>query len=166
MYRSIIIHGACCLAISLPASSAELSTLLGSGIQVIAVEKPFTSADHAITGCKSFQPCLVDGQKVFGAIGLPRTILEKVSLRYGDASYELDVRGMFDPMLGTDLKGRWDGYCYDSRNCTLRAVFSDAGGAYCAEWQIVNGVATRTILTDSMDVVKFIRANLVAPRYE
>jgi hypothetical protein len=152
-------------AVPSPARAMELGTTLRSGVRLHVVTTPFDPAAHRLEGCGSYEPCLIDGHRMFGAVRRPRTMLSRVRLEYGNAVYELDVTGMFDPLIQT-LHQNWDGDCYDERNCTLRAVLGDAGGIYAVEWQIVNGTATRTVLTDSMDVVHFFQAHLLAPKYE
>jgi hypothetical protein len=166
MYRVAAVCAVHCLIICQGAEGAEPGTELRSGVHLVVNEMPFIATGHTIAGCQPYRPCFIDGHRVFSAIGLPKTMLVSVRISYLGNNYQLDVAGMYDPLLGPDLRGRWDGYCYDGRNCTVRAVLGDAGGSYAAEWQVVNGVVTRTILTDSADVVNFIRSNLLAPRYE
>lgn len=89
------------------------------------------------------------------------TRIAALTLRTGGRAYALDVSEMVDPLVP-----KIDGFCYDERNCHLRGTFGDGGGVYAAEWQIVDGVATRTVLSGSLDLVRFFRANLKPPRYE
>ena len=45
-------------------------------------------------------------------------------------------------------------------------MFSDAAGSFVAEWQIVNGISTRTVLTSSNDVVHLLMEHIDPPEYE
>ena len=58
------------------------------------------------------------------------------------------------------------GKCFDTKNCQLRGLFSDAAGSFVAEWQIVGGLPTRTILTSSSDVVHLFMNNIDPPVFE
>jgi hypothetical protein len=58
------------------------------------------------------------------------------------------------------------GKCVDAKNCSFRGLFSDAGGSFVAEWRVINGVSTRTVLTDSSDVVSLFMKNIDPPEYE
>jgi hypothetical protein len=58
------------------------------------------------------------------------------------------------------------GKCFDAHNCQFRGLFSDAAGSFVAEWRIVSDQATRTVLTDSNDVMHLFIANIDPPEYE
>jgi hypothetical protein len=65
----------------------------------------------------------------------------------------------------SELASHICGFCYDKLNCSVRAVFGDAGGSHVAEWRIANGKAYRTVLSDSGDLVQYFKTNLMPPRY-
>lgn len=52
------------------------------------------------------------------------------------------------------------GKCFDKKNCQFRGLFSDAAGTFVAEWLIVDGHSTRTVLTSSSDVVVLFTENI------
>jgi len=56
--------------------------------------------------------------------------------------------------------------CDSSNSCIVRGLFSDAGGSFVAEWQVIHGVPMRTILSDSGDVMRTIENNLTPEVYE
>ena len=75
---------------------------------------------------------------------------------------------MYDAWGGRALEANgvryFGGSCVDELNCDLRGLFSDAAGAYVAEWQIVGGVVERTVLSDSSDVVAAFRQHIDPPK--
>ena len=86
----------------------------------------------------------------------------------GDAEYSLDVSGMYNVWNGRPLEVKgmiryFGGSCWNSRNCRFRGLFSDAGGAFVAEWAITDGKEVRTVLSDSPDVIELFRKNIDPP---
>jgi len=90
---------------------------------------------------------------------------------FAGRSYSLDVSQMYNAWGSRPLEYKgsvryFGGSCENALNCTLRGLFSDAAGAYVAEWQIVNGVSERTILTWSADVVTEFMKHIDPPEYD
>jgi hypothetical protein len=167
-------------ASALSAVDATSAFTLPSGVAIQIVEAPFDPAKHHIQGCgsdsvshpSSAAGCLIDGRLVFGsAVEMPRTYVRSITAAFAGRRYSLDVSQMYNAW-GTrplEIKGAvryFGGRCEDALNCTLRGLFSDAGGAYVAEWQIVNGVSQRTILTWSDDVVVDFMKHIDPPKYD
>jgi hypothetical protein len=129
-------------------------------------ESPFIAADHVIEGCKTGLACRIDQREAIGSIGMPKSVLAEVRVTIDGATYRLDSTGAYNPLLDKDLGRTWGAFCYDRENCTIRAALGDAGGSYGIEWIIRHGVPGRTILTNSGDVVRFLRSHLIAEHYE
>ncbi|PIE41609.1 MAG: hypothetical protein CSA49_02535 [Gammaproteobacteria bacterium] len=116
--------------------------------------------------------CLKNGTPVFGAVSYPpRTYLQGLKLRYKDTVYNLNTQNMYN----ADVKGvrtekgvveYFYASCYDKKNCIVRGIFSDAGGSYVAEWNIIDGVPIRTMLTSSADIVHKFLEDIKPPVYE
>lgn len=93
----------------------------------------------------------------------PYSYLKKLTLQINGKSYDLESANMYNAWgnrlmnyaapRAHQAETHMSAHCYDAENCTLRGVFSDAGGAYIAEWQIRTGKAVRTVLTGSSDLV-------------
>ena len=146
---------------------------LDSGIKVTIEEAPFDPKGHEIINCKgSEMPCLIDGGFPYGTdFSLPRSYLKKLIITYEGKSYSLDSSHMFNAWGNRPLEVKGvirylGGHCYDSKHCALRGLFSDAAGSYVAEWVVINGVPSRTVLTSSDDVVHLFMKNIDPPVYE
>jgi hypothetical protein len=159
------------LFILVGAASADAHTLTMrvNRVDVVAVEEPFRPAAHRIEGCnRPYQGCKIDGTLLIGLPAVPTKELTRLAVTCDGKTYELDTSGMFGPLLpatGEKWQGHFSGFCYDRDNCGFRGVFSDAGGSYAAEWLIRNGVARRTVLSDSGDVVQFFLQYPNPPKY-
>jgi hypothetical protein len=165
-------------AATVPAADATSTFTLPSGVAVQIVEAPFDPAKHHIQGCGSgfvSQPssgCLIDGRLVFGSADeMPKTFVRSITATFAGRSYSLDVSQMYNAWGSRPLEYKgsvryFGGSCEDALNCTLRGLFSDAAGSYVAEWQIVNGVSERTILTWSGDVVSEFIKHIDPPEYD
>jgi hypothetical protein len=85
-------------------------------------------------------------------------------------TYSLSSVGMYNAWGARPLEIRgavryFGGKCFDSRNCQFRGLFSDAAGSFVAEWRVVNGVSTRTVLTSSNDVVNLFIKHIDPPEF-
>jgi len=116
--------------------------------------------------------CFQNGVPAFGVGSLPpKSYLAKLTLTYKDKIYVLDTKNMYNAGAerGREVKGVVEyfyAHCYDQENCVVRGLFSDAGGSYVAEWQVINGASIRTILTSSGDIVQKFISNIRPPVYE
>lgn len=114
---------------------------------------------------------LPNGDIIFGATRTPSSYISEMTLRIGSKSYELDTKYMYnawgDRWLEMPDGGKYlAAHCYDENNCTIRGLFSDAGGAFVAEWRIIDGVPLRTIITDSSDVIGLFVEDISPPVFE
>lgn len=114
---------------------------------------------------------LPNGDIKFGATRKPDTFVSALSLSVGDQQYELDASNMYNawgkrPVESPDGTRFLTANCYNDRNCTLRGLFSDAGGAFVAEWQIVDGKAMRTVITDSSDIIDLFAKDITIPTFD
>lgn len=149
------------------ASAGSVTFALPGDIKISATEVPFDPSEHHLSGCgEAYKTCVVDGRVAVGAIHMPKTELSDLVLAVGAKTYHLDARGMYNPLLQPINAANFGAFCYDSSNCTVRALLSDAGGAYFAEWIIANGVQRRTVLSDSSDLLTFAKAHLIPPHFE
>lgn len=145
---------------------ADFSLRLEGNIEITAREEVFFPADHKLKGCDvPLDVCEIDNHRLLGSASIPKTTLSKLVVKVAGVRYELETSGMFDPLLGPDIRNNFGGYCYDPKNCSFRAALGDAGGVYSAEWVIRNGHAYRTMLTDSSDTFEFIKYHLLPPQY-
>jgi hypothetical protein len=146
---------------------------LPSGVNVHIVEDKFQKSLFKVEGCSDQDNfCRINGRVPFGvAFGLPFSYVKSIKVSFKRSVYLLDVSDMYNAW-GTrplEVKGvirYFGGKCSDEKNCQFRGVFSDAGGAYVAEWRIVGGKSIRTVLTDSDDVNNLFIKNIDPPEYE
>jgi hypothetical protein len=158
------------LTVEAHAAEGTVTFKLPSGVIVQIDERSFDRSKASVLGCTEAEPgCVIDGHVAIGTAGLlPRTYLRSISVTVDGASYYLDVSGMFNAWGGRPLEVKgvvryFGGRCWNDRNCRFRGLFSDAGGAFVAEWAIVDGVALRTVLSDSSDLVDLFRRNIDPP---
>lgn len=146
---------------------------LPSGVVVQIVEAAFDKAKFKVKGCSGREPyCQINGRTPFGTdLDLPKTYVKNIWVSFAGAKHGLDAKDMYNAWGGRPLEYKgsiryFGGKCSDSNNCQLRGVFSDAAGSFVAEWQIVNGKSTRTVLTNSNDVVHLFMEHIDPPEYE
>ncbi len=114
---------------------------------------------------------LPNGDIVFGATRKPKTYISKILFTVNNISYTLENKYMYNswgnrPLKITNVIKYFDAHCYDNKNCTIRGIFSDAAGSFVAEWKIINGKPTRTIITDSSDILSLFSKNISPPVFE
>lgn len=138
--------------------------------KVTLVEKAFDPGQAKVETCRDGAGiCRINGVIPFGvAAGMPKTVLIKATLDVGGSAYQLDVSGMYNAWGRTsgDPAQRLSAQCFDASNCIVRGVFSEPAGAYAAEWAVVDGRTSRTLLTGSRDVVDLFRKHIGAPLFE
>ncbi len=103
--------------------------------------------------------------------GLPKSYVKRLKVAFGGASYDLDSSDMYDAWGDRPLqvagKVRYlGGRCFDARNCQVRGLFSDGASSFVAEWRVVDGRTTRTVLTDSIDVVDLFIKSIDPPEVD
>ena len=99
---------------------------------------------------------------------VPKTYVWNISVTYRGKSYQLKADDMYDawgerPLEHKGVVRHFGGACVDLENCQFRGLFSDGAASFVAEWKIVNGVESRTILTDSRDVMEVFRQSIDPP---
>jgi hypothetical protein len=146
---------------------------LPSGIAVTIEESPFDKERFRVEGCvKEGGPCRINGRVPFGRTSLlPRTHVSRIAISFHGRTYQLDSSDMYDAWGTRPLEHRGKvrylgGDCSDATNCRIRGLFSDGAGTFVAEWQIVDGVARRTVLTDSSDVVDLFVRHIDPPKFD
>lgn len=146
---------------------------LPTGLEIAITEASFPKGRFRVEGCADMEgACLINGRVPFGrAAHLPRTYVKRISVTFGGNTYVLDSSDMYDAWGDRPLehagKVRYlGGRCTDSRNCQVRGLFSDGSASFVAEWRVVAGRATRTVLTDSSDVVDLFMTNIDPPSFE
>lgn len=153
-------------------SIPEVEFKLPSGVRVKIVESAFDKDRFRISGCtETSQACLINGQIPFGVdSGLPKTYVKSITVYYERQSYLLDASSMYNAWGDRPLEVKgvryFGGNCIDAKNCHFRGLFSDGAGSFVAEWQIVDGVSLRTMLTGSDDVVNLFMQHIDPPQYE
>lgn len=161
------------LVVSQASADQSAVFLLPSGVKVEIVEATFDKALIRILGCgNNDQTCLINGRIPFGTdSSIPKTYTKSITIAYQGQSYLLDVSDMYNAW-GTrplEVKGvvrYFGGKCFDTKNCQLRGLFSDAAGSFVAEWKIINGLPMRTVLTNSNDVVSLFMRHIDPPEFE
>ena len=146
---------------------------LGNGIKVSILEEKFDPKSHKIENCENSNiPCRIDSHIPYGtAFNMPRTELKELKLTTESGTYKLDTTGMYNAWGERPLEYKGSikylgAYCFNPQNCTLRGIFSDAAGSYVAEWLILNGISTRTVLSSSDDIMHLFMTNIEPPRYD
>ncbi len=145
---------------------------LPSGVSVRITEAPFEASKFQIKGCSEDGAyCRINGRIPAGVVfGLPETYMKEILITFKGKSHSLDSSDMYDAWGGRPLERPgvvryFGGRCYDDGDCVFRGVFSDAAGAFAAEWSIVDGVSVRNVLTDSSDVVRLFLKQIDPPEF-
>lgn len=145
---------------------------LPSDVGVTIIEASFREQKFDVKGCsEKSTTCRINGHIPFGVtFGLPKTYLKSIKVLFQNTSYTLDVKDMYNAWGNRPLKypggvRYFGGKCFDKKNCQFRGLFSDAGGSFVAEWLIVDGYATRTVLTGSNDVVDLFMKHIDPPEF-
>jgi hypothetical protein len=149
---------------------ADSAFTLPSGVHIKIAEAKFQKDRFHVSGCSDDnKPCLINGHIPFGLTGnLPKTYVTTITASYLGHSYSLDASDMYDAWGSRPLavKGAiryFGGSCSGVGVCQFRGIFSDGVGSFVAEWQIVDGLSFRTILSDSNDVVNLFIHNIDPP---
>jgi hypothetical protein len=150
-----------------------VTIVLGKNIQASLTESTFYPGQAKIETCSSGSGiCRINGGIPFGvAAGMPKTFLSKLTVSMEHRTYTLDTGSMYNawgkrPAEGKGAVKYLAANCYDPLNCIVRGVFSEGAAAYVAEWAIVDGRATRTMLTGSKDIVDLFTKHLDPPGFE
>lgn len=134
-----------------PAPAQNYTIPLTMGLTLRLAVAPFIPADHQITQCQIFQGsdtaiCLIDGKPVFGAEGgMPRNQLVKATIEIGSRIIDLDVSCLYNVNF-EKADSTWFDVDRSYDQWTIKGKFSDAPGAYQAEWSIFKGIPMRTSL--------------------
>jgi hypothetical protein len=172
LYVSIILIS---IMLSTPLIAEDMTSTfsLPSGIEVKIVEATFQKNQFKVEGCSDQDSvCRINGHIPFGiAFGLPKTYLKSITISFRGRSYSLDVSDMYNAWGSRPLEYKgtvryFGGKCFNGESCQVRGLFSDAAGTFVAEWRVVKGVAVRTVLTDSDDVVNLFIKNIDPPENE
>lgn len=111
--------------------------------------EPFDFKKHRIEYDKEEYAITIDGKPIFGTDNkLPRTILNKATLKIESKTYDLQVDSMFDPWVGDRPESNSFRFQKEGQRLRLTARFSDGAGTYAAEWIIINNTSLRTILSN------------------
>lgn len=141
------------------------------GVSVSLSEVTYSQSD--ISECvNDRKSCRTNGDIVFGSDNQhPTSYLKAMSVSVDGKTYNLDTSNMYNAWQGKPKE--IDGVikylhasCFDSNNCTVRGLFSDASGSYIAEWKVINSLPYRTVLTSSGDLVRTFIKNIHPPVYE
>lgn len=145
---------------------------LPSGVDITIVEYDFDAAKFNIEKCSTGGSiCRINGRSPYGVdIDYPKTYVRSITASFGKSSYELNVTDMYDawgarPLSYSGGVRYFGGECTDDNNCRLRGLFSDAAGTFVAEWHIVDGRVSRTVLTNSTDVIELFTKNIDPPGF-
>jgi hypothetical protein len=173
----LLLSGALAATISPGAALADSTATftLPSGVIVRIVEAPFTASRFKVRRCADQDQdatCRINGGVPFGAAGgLPKTYVRSITIMWMGQSYRLNVSDMYDAWGSRPLEVKgviryFGGQCFDSQNCQFRGIFSDAAGAFVAEWVIRGGLVLRTILSGSVDVIDLFIKHIDPPTFE
>ncbi|MDR1934664.1 MAG: hypothetical protein LBS49_03625 [Candidatus Accumulibacter sp.] len=157
-----------------PAQAEQTASfVLPSGVAVEIVEDVFDRSlfEVEVSGSDAGYVLLINGQMPFGSdLSLPFSYVKHIRVTHRGKTYELDVSNMYNAWgnrhQSTEKYGvrYFGGKCVEDgdgrKYCRFRGLFSDAAGAYVAEWRIYNGVSQRTILSDNCDVMYFVSEHI------
>ena len=152
-------------------ADTEATFTLPSGVNVKITEAPFQKKLFKVLGCNN-AACLINGHVPVGSASeLPKTYVKCISAIYQGQSYTLNASDMYNawgkrPLEVEGAVRYFGGKCLNAKNCQFRGLFSDAAGTFVAEWQIVNGLSSRTVLTDSNDIVNLFMQHIDPPEFE
>jgi hypothetical protein len=145
---------------------------LPSGVKVKIIEAPFDKKLFKISGCtESSATCFINGHVPFGFDGgLPGTYVKTISVSYRNQSYSLDASHMYNAWGSRPLEYKgfvryFGGKCFNTKHCQFRGLFSDGAGSFVAEWQVINGLPTRTVLSDQYDIMDLFTRHIDPPEY-
>ena len=172
----VVILLGCLFSTSALADTTSTFTL-PSDVDVTIVESVFDEEMFDVEMCPlsgwaSGFICRINGRVPYGmAFGFPETYVKSITISYQGTSYALDVTDMYNAWGDRPLQypggiRYFGGKCFDKKNCQLRGLFSDAAGAFVAEWWIVDAVSIRTVLTGSRDVVHLFGENIDPLEYD
>lgn len=146
---------------------------LPSGVEVKIIEAAFDKSRFKVEGCSDRDSvCRINGHVPVGiAFGLPKTYVKRITVSFKGRSYSLNVSDMYNAWGSRPLEHPggiryFGGKCFDTKNCQVRGIFSDAAGTFVAEWRVVNGLPVRTVLTDSNDIVDLFMKNIDPPEFD
>jgi hypothetical protein len=153
--------------------SATDTIIVHDSIKVIINEAAFDSSSAHMQFCKSGTQrvvCRINGGSVYGAdLDLPKTYVKSIVLKVGKKSYNLDCSYMYNAWgkRSNDKKMKYLGaHFYDSDNGAVRAIFSDAGCSFVAQWQVSGGIPFRDVLTSDIDIVGLFVKQIDPPAFE
>jgi len=146
---------------------------LPSGVNVRITEALFSKEHAKISGCADTGgTCLINGRVPWGAaFMLPKTFVRAISVSFQSKTYSLDASDMYNawgerPLEHVGVVRYFGGKCFDAKNCQFRGLFSDGAATFVAEWRVVDGTSTRTVLSGSDDIVQLFRHNIDPPEFK
>jgi len=162
-----------CLFSSVVLADTTSTFNLPSGVEVTIVESIFQEEKFDVEGCSTKSSiCRINGRFPYGVdLNLPKTYVRSITISFQGTSYALDVTDMYNawgnrPLEYPGAVRYFGGKCFDKKNCQFRGLFSDAAGSFVAEWLVVDGLAIRTVLTSSNDVVNLFKKNIDPPEFD
>ena len=147
----------------------EYSYILNNGVHVTVIEEPFNPSRHKITHCyeksdsdeitdQSFI-CKIDGLSFYGVGEAPEpsTELKTIIVTIDGRLYRLNTSQMYNAWGDFRLPDDYLWVTCHKQSCSVKGLFSDATGAFAAEWKIQNGKSKRVLITgDEAIVFQFI----------
>lgn len=163
----------CTLVSATAFGDATATFTLPSGVAVQIEESAFDKANFKVEGCSGRAPhCKINDHIPFGTdLSLPKTYIKSMVVSFDGTKHQLDTTNMYNAWGRRPLEYKgtiryFGGKCHNKNSCQFRGLFSDAAGSFVAEWKIINGIPTRTVLTDSNDIVHLFMQNIDPPEYE
>ena len=133
-------------------TQSEAIFSLGKGVMLHLFRGSFDPQLHKTQHCAPpYSPsiCLADGRPIFGTDGeMPESRLAKAFVEMSGKRIELDVTCMYNPWPAGNVapqlfkveRAFGDGL-------SISVMFSDAAGAYLAQWFVIDRSSVRTILS-------------------
>jgi len=110
----------------------------------------FEKKNHQVSLCGEEYVCLVDGLPFWGTDGkIPQEKIDFIKFTHNNYSANLDVTGMYDPLIAPEDKARFSVSHYFDDSWKVRGRFSDGAGSYYVEWLVTKNGSTRTTIGDS-----------------
>ena len=121
---------------------------LNDSIKLTMYRSTFDTSGKQIDCYENKWPYAIDGKPLYGTDGtIPKYVLSSACLTIGQKKYELQVDNMYNPWFGEKPFEKLFKIKIDGTEIKLRGFFSDAAGAYGAEWLIIGQSNIRSIIT-------------------
>ena len=151
--KSLLIHFSLVASIAcapILSASETINLNFEEGPSIAISYSKFEDKNHQVTFCGDDYACLIDGKPFWGTDGkIPQEKINHIKFTYNKFATELDVTGMYDPLVDVSDKTRIKVVHYYGDSWKVRGRFSDGAGSYFVEWLVTKNGSMRTAIGDS-----------------